>query len=166
MCLKSTWKRCVYSSRLTLKTFFSILIEFDQTLIISFSRMEVGKWDLKRGGNSIVSNSWRDENLFTKICQCMQIHLLNTHTEFEILICKNVDVTNKKPILIAKFTKGAYGSTFSNYFFIDEFTFQLCTRSEKFACLTLIIRPREVKSSCINFEIKKKFKKKLKKILK
>ncbi len=79
---------------------------------------------------------------------------MNTNTKFEICTCKNVDVTNKKLILIARFTKGAYGSKFSNYFFNDEFTFQLCTRSEKFACLTLIIRPREVKSSWINLDYK------------
>jgi hypothetical protein len=82
----------------------------------------------------------------------MQLDKMNTHIKFWICIWENVDAKSKKPILIAKFTKGAYGSKFSNYFFIDEFTFQLCTRSEKFACL--IIRPREVKSSWINFDYK------------
>jgi hypothetical protein len=35
----------------------------------------------------------------------MQHNLLNTHTKFQGSICKNVDVKNEKPILIAKFTK-------------------------------------------------------------
>ncbi len=33
----------------------------------------------------------------------MQLHLLNTHTKFETSILKNVDVTSKKQISIAKF---------------------------------------------------------------
>jgi hypothetical protein len=35
----------------------------------------------------------------------MQLHLLNTQTEFKIFICKTLDATSKNPILIAKFTE-------------------------------------------------------------
>ncbi len=42
---------------------------------------------------------------FTKIFQGMQLHLLNTQTKFQVCICKTLDATSKKPILIAKFTK-------------------------------------------------------------
>jgi hypothetical protein len=41
--LKSTRKRCVYTSRLSLKTYFSILIGLN--LNFSFSRMEDRKWE-------------------------------------------------------------------------------------------------------------------------
>ncbi len=61
----------------------------------------------KGGGedNSFDFNSLRSGHFFTKICYCMQHNLLNTHTKFQGSICKNVDVKNEKPILIAKFTK-------------------------------------------------------------
>jgi hypothetical protein len=58
----------------------------------------------KLGGNSIDSNSLRDGNLFTKINQYMQLSIFNAKTIFQLSIGKNVDATNKKPNLIAKFT--------------------------------------------------------------
>jgi hypothetical protein len=58
------------------------------------------------GGNLFDSNSFKGGNFFKKILLCMQINIFNAQTDFQISICKHVDVTRKKQtILIAKFTK-------------------------------------------------------------
>jgi hypothetical protein len=85
---------------------------------------------------------------------------MNTQAKFEVYKCKTLDVTNKKLILIARLTKNGrpcngrklirvlinYGSEFTNNFFTDEFTFQLCSRPEKFACLSLKLRVWDLKN--------------------
>jgi hypothetical protein len=76
------------------------------------------KWTSTRGRGILrgkiihsCSNSLRGRNFFTKICQCMQHNLLNTLSKFENSICKNVDIKNKKRILIARFTKNRVDKT-------------------------------------------------------
>ncbi len=89
---------------------------------------------------------------------CLQIDLLNTQKKFPFSICKNVDATSKKSILIARFKKckavADYmemgkssfvfiletDSNFQNKLFTGELAFQLCTRLEKFACPSLKIK--------------------------
>jgi hypothetical protein len=37
----------------------------------------------------------------------MQLNIFNAHTNLQLSTCKNVGVASKKPILIARFIKGA-----------------------------------------------------------
>jgi hypothetical protein len=59
--------------------------------------------------NSFMFQSLRSGHFFTKILYCMQYNLLNTLTKFQGSICKNVNVTNEKTILIARLTKNQDG---------------------------------------------------------
>jgi hypothetical protein len=59
------------------------------------------KGEREREENYFDFNSLRGGHFFTEIELFMQLDLRNTHTNCQVSICKTLDLTNKKPILIA-----------------------------------------------------------------
>jgi hypothetical protein len=57
------------------------------------------------GNNSIDSNSLRGRNFCTKILTADVITLTEYKSQVSKFYCKTLDVTNEKPILIARFSK-------------------------------------------------------------